>query len=175
MPPSIPRYSQYLDVRMRGWKSRSCGVVALKMIIDCYIPRAQRLSADDLIALGLAREAYIPGVGWKHHGLVKLAEEFGLRGKNYDWASSTSDAALKKMHRYASLPFLASVYKHFDPKNGGHLIVVTKVDRNAISYHEPASHIRGEIQKTVTLSLFLRGWKKRVIVVAPKIAKRKGR
>ncbi len=175
MPATVPAYSQYLDVHLRGWPRRACGIVALKMLLDYFSPRMRSMSIDNLIAFGLAREAYIPHVGWKHRGLAKLAEEFGLRGDNYDWANKDPRAAFALMQRHARFPLLASVHKHFDPKNGGHLIVVTKVEKEVIHYHEPASHSRARIPRTVDIPTFLAGWKRRIIVVRPQIAKSKNR
>jgi ABC-type bacteriocin/lantibiotic exporter with double-glycine peptidase domain len=175
MTRSVPAYSQYLDVRLHGWPKRACGIVALKMLLDYLSPRMRRMNIDNLIVFGLAREAYIPGVGWKHRGLAKLAEEFGLEGKNYDWADIDPKAAFVRMRRHAHFPFLASVHKHFDSKNGGHLIVVTKVEDGLVHYHEPASHSRARIPRTVDTTAFLSGWKRRIITVRPRIAKSKNR
>lgn len=175
MPATVPAYSQYLDVHLRGWPRRACGIVALKMLLDYLSPRTRRMSIDNLIAFGLAREAYIPGVGWKHHGLAKLAEEFGLQGMNYDWADSSPETAFARMKRHTRLPLLASVHKHFNPKNGGHLIVVIKAEKGFVYYHEPASHSRTRIPRTVDMPTFLSGWKRRIIVVRPRIAKSKNR
>lgn len=161
----IPRYSQFLDVRAPEWRSRACGIVATKMLIDALTPaRGKKIATDALIARGIAKGAYINGIGWSHKGLASLARSCGFFSKNHDWFSLSPADALKKLESIGT-PLLASVHKFFNPKNGGHIIVVTKIQGNTVFYLEPASRTRNTIARTTSLARFLKGWKRRVITI----------
>lgn len=168
MEHSIPLYSQYLDVKASAWRSRACGIVAAKMLIDFYAPeKGSKVSIDELCIKGEAAGAYTQGVGWRHKGIAEIIKSFGLRSVNYDWIEYTTQEAYALLRTYATGPFLASVHKNFDITHGGHLIVVTKIQGKIVHYLEPASPKRDTISRTTDLQTFLTGWKLRIITVAP--------
>lgn len=175
MRSSVPAYSQYLDVKNRAWRRRSCGIVALKMLMDHYKPRhAARRTLPRLIARGQHAGAYIRNVGWSHRGLAHLAGRYGFRGKNYDWWKRSPRLALKALNIHLKKgPVLASIYRNLRPNAHGHLVVVTEVKRGVVRYHDPDSPTRHGIMRRAPLNKFLAGWKRRIIVVRPRIAKRK--
>ncbi len=168
MEPSIPRYSQYLDVKAPAWRPRACGIVAAKMLIDFYAPeKGGAISIDELCLKGEAAGAYTQGVGWRHKGLAEIIRSFGLRSTNYDWAEYTTQEAYALLRTNTNGPFLASVHKNFDITHGGHLIVVVKIQGKNVHYLEPASPKRDTISRTTDLQTFLTGWKRRIITVTP--------
>jgi uncharacterized protein YvpB len=163
----VPQLSQHLDITDPEWRSRSCGPVCVGMILD-YLGKAHP-SLDDLVRMANEIGAYKPGIGWYHSGLVRLAEEFETKGATFDWNMETPTSALKNMESLLEKgPLIASVHRNFDTSNGGHLIVLTGMDDNAVTYNEPDSQVRGEIGRTVPIKRFLNGWKRRIIVLNAK-------
>lgn len=164
---NVPAYSQYLDVKNRAWKRRSCGIVALKMVLDFLeSKRATARTFPRLIKKGARMHAYIRNVGWSHAGLARIAMRYGLESKNYDWFRESSRSAFKKMIRFLKQgPVIASIYRNLNPNTHGHLVVVTGFQKNIVYYHDPDSKARNAIPRKVSLKKFLKGWKRRIIVV----------
>lgn len=66
-----------------SWNMRGCGIASLRMVIDGFLQQEGKPACQGqgtMIHKGLAQEAYKPGVGWIHQGLVKMAAEYGLLG-----------------------------------------------------------------------------------------------
>lgn len=66
-----------------NWACRSCGIASVRMVIDGI--RALRGQEPcpcqgEILRRGLTMDAYQPGVGWIHQGLVQLAAEYGVAG-----------------------------------------------------------------------------------------------
>jgi len=72
----VPYYSQLKDVKDETWQKKACGIVALKMLLEYGV--GEKLDADELIKEGIAINGYLESVGWKHDGLVELADRHGL-------------------------------------------------------------------------------------------------
>ena len=172
---NVPAYSQYLDVKNRAWKRRSCGIVALKMVMDHYEPRRAAVrSLPRLTKRGVQMHAYVKNVGWSHRGLAQVAAHYGFRGRNYDWRNETAARAFARLHKHLkSGPVLASIYKNLKSNAHGHLVVVTGFRNGAVHYHDPASHTRRSIARRASLARFLKGWKRRIIVVRPRLRRKK--
>jgi hypothetical protein len=176
MSREIPRYSQYLDVRDERWRSRSCGIVALKMVLDYWHSvHPLRIPPPTLAALlrrAYAAGAYVRNVGWSHRGLAAGARSLGLAGRNFDWAALPPRAAFKKLlplvHRG---PVIASVYLDSRTREGGHLVVMTDVTRTHVRVLDPAAKSRTRIRSSITIPRFLLLWKRRVIVIRPRLRK----
>ena len=159
----VPLYSQFLDVPSRPWKRRACGAVALRSMLMYW---NISISASQLIREGQHLNAFVPGIGWTHKGLAQLAKRHGLYGKNFDWAKKTpNDAFHSLMTHLRKYPVIASIHHDFKTKNTGHLIVLTGYNTSTIFYNEPASKTRKNITQHISLSRFLYGWKRRIIVV----------
>lgn len=166
---NIPAYSQHWDVKSRAWKRRACGIVALKMVMDHYEPqRAASRSFTRLIKKGTRMRAYIRNVGWSHRGLARIAVSYGFQGRNYDWWSETAARAFIHLRKHLrSGPVLASIYKNLKPNAHGHLVVLTGFQRSTVYYHDPDSYTRRRIPRETSLKTFLKGWKRRIVVVRP--------
>jgi ABC-type bacteriocin/lantibiotic exporter with double-glycine peptidase domain len=163
----VPTYSQFLDTKNSSWKNRSCGITALKSILEYELGKSP--SIDDLIKIGLENNAYIKGIGWKHKELAEIANNFGLKGKNLEWRNLKPKEAFKKILKFfPKNPIMASVFKNFNPKNNGHFIVLTGFENNKIYYNETASKKREEIKKEIPLEKFLKGWRKMIVVITKK-------
>ncbi len=161
---TVPARSQYHAISDLFWKQHSCGIVSLGMVLEFY--KKNFKTYDQLLNQGIRMRIRQEGVGWIHAGLARLAQKYGLRGVSYDWyRNSDSDAFLKLTSLLEYGPVIASIYKNLNPKNGGHLIVVTGYTNGHIYYNEPDSHNIKIIRRKVSKDRFVRGWKKRVIWV----------
>lgn len=166
---NVPAYSQFLDVIDASWKNRACGIVTLKMVIDFWrkLTKKGYLSVDQLIKKH-NRSAYINGVGWSHKGLVQVAKRYGLAGENFDWAHySTKDSLALLETKLDVAPVIASIHRNLNPLLSGHLVVITKIKKGRVFYNDPDAKTRRNIKRNAQLEKFLRGWKKRVIVLYP--------
>ncbi|MBI4160281.1 MAG: C39 family peptidase [Candidatus Yanofskybacteria bacterium] len=170
----VPSYSQFLDVRRKSWQNKACGVAAVKMVVDFWNgvgKQVRNFTCDDLIDLGLKNDAYLENIGWKHTGLIKIARKLGLAGKNFDWFDQPPKIAFKKIIPWLKkYPVIVSIYLNFRPNYSSHLIVLTSFDSKTIFYNEPAAKTRRGIKRRVSLKKFLRGWKRRIIVIYPKFS-----
>lgn len=160
----VPFYSQIRDISSAKWKKLSCGIADLAMIINFYNPGA--VVPDTLLWKGLAAGAFINGVGWKHQGLVDLARPYGLTGKSHDFSHLDKNSAFSTLGKFLKEgPVIASIYYAFDPNSKiPHLVVINGVDGDFVFYNDPAA--RAGNQK-ISIAGFMRGWKKRIIVIRP--------
>ena len=166
---NLTPYSQILDVKLTDWKNRACGITSLKMVLDFLSKETKNKypAIDDLI-LKYSKTKYINDIGWSHKGLADIAIDLGLKGINYDLINYTQNDALALLTtKLITTPVIASIYKNLNPKNSGHLVVVTRIENNKATYYDPDSKTRNEVKRTVSLKKFLSGWKKRMIVVWP--------
>lgn len=162
----VPKYSQFLDVKNKHWRNKSCGIVALKSVLEYW--KGGSIDVNALMRRGVKHGAYLRGVGWKHAGLVLLAKQCGFRAKNFDWAKFPDRKAWKELEaKLGRGPVIASIYKNLKPKTSGHLVVITGIDRRFVHYNDPDSKTRKGIKRRASKNVFLRGWKKRIIVVLP--------
>lgn len=163
---NVPKYSQHLHIETEEWKNKSCGIVSLGMLLAYH---GMPVPLSRLLAEGLNRDAYLPGIGWKHKELAELASALGGRGENLDWASLDSETAFERVKDHlVRYPVLASIHRQFDARNGGHLIVLTGIDDICVYYNDPDEREESKIAGAAPIKTFLNGWKKRIIVINPK-------
>lgn len=156
--------SQHIHIQDPKWKDKSCGIVSLAMLLNYF---GKETSADQLLKDGLANNAYLESVGWKHKELAELGKRYGIKGKNLDWALLDAESAYKKAVGYLDRhPIMASVYNNFQPGRGGHLVVITGIVSDKIFYNDPGEKEVKKISKEISLEKFLRGWKKRIIIIS---------
>lgn len=162
--PDVPFYSQFSDISSVKWQKLACGIADLAMIIDFYKPGTA--VPDTLLWEGIRAGAFIDGKGWSHQGLINLAKSYGFEGKTSDFSNLNKNAAFFALEKILEEgPVIASVYYKFDPKSTiPHLAVINGVRDGFVYYNDPAGHEAN--QKTSTAD-FLRGWKKRIIIVRP--------
>lgn len=163
--PSVPFYSQFNDVDSPKWKKQACGVVSLAMLIDYYKPD-NTMSVNSLLSQAIRSGAYNQNAGWTYKGLIDLGGKYGLEGDSYDLGKSSSKAAFAKFKKYlADGPVIASIHYKFDPKSTiPHLVVINGIEGDTIYYNDPAAKSAG---KQISVDNFLKGWKKRFIVIRP--------
>lgn len=173
-PIVLPRYSQFLDVREPSWRRSACGIVALQMVLDAYRePPARSAPAriGALIRAGTKMGAYDSRHGWRHAGLVRLARSRGFRARRFDWAHFTPARSVRLLQQEVSAgPVVASVHRNLVPGESGHLVVVLRVNARTVLYYDPDVRTRKQIARRVSLNRFRKGWKRRGIVVRPRVA-----
>ena len=161
--PVVPFYSQFKDITSAAWQKVGCGVASLAMLIDYYKPA---VPVDTLLRQGVAAGAYNQNAGWTYKGLIQLAKRYGLDGSSYDLANLGSQAALAQFKTYLKDgPVIASIHYKFDPKSSiPHLVVIDGIEGDVIYYNDPAAKSGS---KQISTADFLKGWKKRFIVMRP--------
>ena len=159
----VPFYSQLNDIQSPDWKKRGCGVASLAMLIEYYKPGT--VSVNTLLKQAIVSGAYLQNAGWKHRDLALLSKKYGLEGQNYDLSGSTKDVAFAEISEFLKDgPVMASIYYKFDPKSTiPHLVVINNIVGDTVYYNDPEKNAGKQIS-TVD---FLKGWKKRFIVVRP--------
>lgn len=162
--PDVPFYSQFTDVTSREWQKQSCGIASLAMIINYYKPKA--VGVNDLLTKAIATGAYDQNAGWIHKGLISLSTKYGLDGKTYDFAGSSNASALASITSLLKDgPVMASVHYKFDPKSTiPHLVVIDAIRGDTVYYNDPAADMG---KKKLSSADFMKGWKKRLIVIRP--------
>ena len=158
----VPFYSQFQDIPGVEWQKKGCGIAALAMAIEFYKPNS--VAVMQLLAESIEAGAYQPGIGWKHKQLSSVVENYGLEGKNYDFSKLGNLAAFERMKYFLQDgPVVVSIHNKFNPKATlGHIVVVTGIENGFIHYNDPAGM---KVEKKISTSNFLKGWKKRFIVV----------
>ena len=162
MPYSVPLFSQISDISSVAWQQKGCGVADVAMIVEFYKPKTT--SVQEVLVEAIKGGAYVKNVGWSHEGLASLAIKHGLIGKTIDLSTLKNSAALSQFKNIVKKgPVIASIHRGFNPKSSfGHLVVITGFDDKLVYYNDPGK--RDGI-KTVALSDFMKGWKKRLIVI----------
>ena len=162
--PDVPFYSQFKDITSTTWQKVGCGVTSLAMVIEYYQP--QTVSVNTLLKQGIAAGAYLNNAGWTYAGLIGLSQKYGLDGKSYDLAALDSTTAFAQLKTYLDDgPVIVSVHYKFDPKSTiPHLVVINGIENGTLHYNDPAA-AAGD--KEISVADFLKGWKKRFIVIRP--------
>jgi ABC-type bacteriocin/lantibiotic exporter with double-glycine peptidase domain len=133
------------------------------MIINYYRPKA--VTVDALLKRGIAAGAYDHRAGWIYQGLINLSHAYGLDGVYYDLTGlNKADAFVRLKTLVADGPLIMSVYYTFTPGNPiPHLVVVNAITEDAVYVNDPAT--KGT--KKMSLDDFIRGMKRKIIVIRP--------
>lgn len=160
--PNVPFYSQFTDIASPAWQEVGCGITSLAMVIDFYKPDA--VSVNNLLTQGIEAGAYDPSLGWKYGGLIQLSQAYGLSGTYYDLTNLAAGAAFSQFKNLLKGgPVILSVHNRFNPQSTvPHLVVIDGIKNNVVYYNDPAAKM-GE--KQIPVADFLKGWKKKVIVL----------
>lgn len=175
MKLTVPYYSQYLDVTDEMWKSRACGVVCLKILLESKGVRTSSL--DEMIGQGCAIGAHGEW-GWKHDGLVALGKQYGAKLSRAEWRKSdakTPDELNEEGIQFliselrAGRPVIVSAVKKFQEDDKFHMVVLTGFDEKdgaatGFYYHDSDTQARGEGENLfVPMDIFRSKWRKMVI------------
>ena len=176
MKLDIPYYSQHRDAKDPYWKERSCGIVALYMLL-AYAKKAPE-DIDTLLKEGLEKGGFGRS-GWIHQKLVELAESHGVLLARKEYKSDNKDeharlfnVAVAEFVRSleSSAPVMVSAIKNFSEKDKFHLVILIGFERGANSilgfyYHDPdASDETDGAYKFVPFDLFKKHFRRLAIV-----------
>lgn len=178
MKLNVPYYSQYSAEVPEDWQPRSCGIVALRMAL-AFVTHAAP-TPQDLINEGVARGAYLSGIGWKHDGLVSLAEKYGARAHRREFKGRRGTWRLVMrvtgaVHARQGLSYLRRALKEgtvpivsirVEGSRDTHLVPLVGFDQHGFTYHEPAAE--DGANRTMTTTEFLHAWRRLAIFVAPR-------
>ncbi len=163
MTTSLPFYSQYLDIKNPNWRGKACGIASLAMLLGGKV-----FNLDDLYQKGLDEGAYLPGVGWRHAGLVSLAKDFGFKNSyNLDLAGDDMESALIKLKtELKNGPVMVSVFSCYEHGHKeGHLVVLLSLNDKEAKVLDPNVLEKEQGLQLIPMTKFISGWKKRLIVV----------
>jgi ABC-type bacteriocin/lantibiotic exporter with double-glycine peptidase domain len=163
--PVVPFYSQFHDIQQPSWQKVGCGIASLAMIIEYYNP--DTVSVNKLLTQAISAGAYNNNAGWIHKDLISLSNKYGLKGNSYDMSSLNKDDAFTQFKKsLKDGPVMASIHYKFDPRSSiPHLVVIDGIDdAGNIHYNDPALK-SGD--KQISTANFLKGWKRKFIVLRP--------
>ncbi len=163
----IPSFSQFLDITDNKYKKVSCGIVSLSMVMSFFLKK--KIDPNEVLNKGIELDIKDKNNNWTHKGLVSLAKLYGLFGKAYDFAEKSDEEAIRKMlNLLKKHPILVSIFKDFNPKKSGHIIVLTGFKNGRFQYYDPNSKDRKEVKREIDIYYFIEGWKKRFILIKNK-------
>lgn len=162
--PTVPFFSQFVDISAPKWRGVGCGIASLAMIIEYYHPG--KVSVDTLLSEGIEAGAFLTKAGWTYAGLIGIARKYGIAGESHDLGGSSMDTAFADLLTTLKKgPVMASVHYKFDPKNPiPHLVVINGIKDNIVYYNDPAGKSGGG---SISLAKFQSAWKKRYIELSP--------
>jgi uncharacterized protein YvpB len=185
---NVPYFSQYQDVEEEHWKSRSCGITSVKMVLN-YLKPKNKESIDELIEEGILIGGYGKD-GWNHEGLLRIFRNRGISAHRDEFRSVLVDTAkrkfLKSTHESSliiqgfekikkylikELPVIVSVDKSFDENKEHHLIVLTGFEEDKLGeidgfyYNDPDAKVGVKKDKFVSLEKFEKYWRRLAIFV----------
>ena len=171
---NIPVVNQ-LEASDKFWKYRACGVAVIKMILVSQNKDLNLVSLDELIEKGLECGAYVENVGWRHQGLVCLAEKYGVAltfQKEFFKTAEDKIKGLKIINKelLSKRPVAVSVHPGFNGQKDSHLLLAVGMNlknSSATGYYiqDPYKGIRGH-KYFVTKKEFLDGWRGGMIFLA---------
>lgn len=164
--PQVPFYSQFHDIQPLAWQKVGCGIASLAMVIEYYKP--DTVSVNGLLRQAITSGAYNTNAGWIHKDLISLSKKYGLDGTSYDLTKLNNKIAFTQFKKILNDgPVIVSIHYKFDPKSSiPHLVVIDGIENDVIHYNDPALKTG---DKTISTADFLKGWKKRFIVIRPTI------
>ncbi len=166
--------SQFLDIKEKSWQKRSCGIVSFCMLVN-FLAGKKVAKPDEVLKKALDSEgAYLKNVGWSHKAFSEGAKLFGLFGKAYDFFDKSDNFAFGKLVKFLEkAPVMVSVYKDLNPKNSGHLVAVTGIENGKVQFYDPNTKDRKKVKREADIYSFIKGWKRRFIVINKKTAFKK--
>jgi ABC-type bacteriocin/lantibiotic exporter with double-glycine peptidase domain len=131
---SVPFYSQHAADVPEEWRRRACGVIALRMALAHF---GKEVSPAELIEAGVAAGAYDPKFGWRHDGLVALAQAHGVEASRKEFKKNLDEgiAHLRAAVIAAQVPIVSL---RVEGMTDTHLVALVGADTNGFFYNDPA-------------------------------------
>ena len=170
MKLDIPYYSQFLDVPDEYWKSRSCGMACLKMVLDHH--KAKTPALYDMVKRGKEEGGHTP-FGWLHDYSLGIARGYGFqadRREKMDVESSLGDFVSRLGKNE---PIIVSVFRNFSEKDKFHQVVLTGFEEDegklsGLYFHDPDSRDRESKKHLfIPISIFIENWRRMAIFISP--------
>ncbi len=174
-------FKSYKDAQY--WEVSSCGILCLKMATDAFLSsRSEPLSPSvaSIIKLGVEINAYDKDAGWRHEGIVRLADKLGFSAytqnpvKNMELCQLLRDGDLAIVSVKSAFRTKKSPKEKilFWRKYGGHLALVIgyKEDESGklegfYIHHTSAVHENNWPKKLIPLKVFNQGFTRRAVII----------
>jgi len=125
----VPYYSQHRDIKDEYWKTRACGILCLKSVLD--YSNVKTGDIDDFIKLGQDKNAYGES-GWIHQGLIDIAGDFGLNMERKEFLNELNEGIEKIIFSLKNdKPVLVSAIKRWKEKDKFHMVVLGGFEASA--------------------------------------------
>jgi hypothetical protein len=191
MKSKVPFYSQYDDVTLSDWKSRSCTIVCLKMALEFFSKEAVPTS-DELIKEGLFIGAH-SSVGWSHQGVSLVAHNHGVpayleefKNKHIDFSkahvrdgnhgSFFDSYGIEKIKRELGKGNLVTVSVLRNLVQGGsfHTILLTGFEEGegeigGFYFHDPDTSLQKRENAFIPTPEFIKIWRRFAIFIGDKL------
>lgn len=186
----VPYFSQIKDTKKPEWKNKSCGITALKMVLDFYGKASPTI--DELYQKGLNLNGYLENVGWYHHSLVNIAQTLGYSGITRSWnitkesfeklaSRGFTEKDIQIIERQQFLesiytikkelssqhPVIISLPKGFKKGGSGHLVVLIGYDEEGFYVHDPYDQDQPGTNIKLNYNKFKEIFEKRAIFIYP--------
>lgn len=185
----VPFVSQYSVPRDEDGLSRACGMACVKKVVDFYQGEDRPLS-DYMKEGKMIRDAFIPGIGWNHKGLVAILRNHGVGAYSEEFRSVFNDIETGTIHsspieadhidrgirKIASevqhgRPVIVSGVKQWKEKDKFHDMIILGVesDRRVITgfyYHDPDDENIDGRNNFVDIKTFRDCWRKFAIFIS---------
>ncbi len=184
---NVPYFSQNSDLVPEKWRNVSCGIAAVKMILDFLVKKSPLINL--LIDEGIAINGYTKD-GWSHESLVRLLRNHGVMAYSQEFRSvsiqideihgvtmlsgkydlSLSEFGINKITSKLlnGLPVIVSVKPNFNNNKHSHLILIVGFDnkKKILYYHDPDSRDGICLKSTeIKVKEFIKYWRKLAIFI----------
>lgn len=184
----IPYYSQHDDVKDEYWKSRSCAIVCLKMVLSHFLNNSPII--EDLIKEGVYIKGLTSTKDWIHDKIVMLARNHGLNSYRQEFKSMTinvdefkefdseysekmlKDGLVKIFNSIKnSQPVMVSVGKKFEEEKKFHMVVLVgyKISNErgieGFYYNDPDYYNNEGKNLFVDIEIFKKHWRRLAIFI----------
>lgn len=148
----LPVCNQYDQTHDPAWAHRICAICSLWMLLKLKNPEF-KVPVMDLVHEALAQDGYLENVGWKHGAIVALGKKHGLPlqyVRKFFYGPEEKEIGLSIIDKNLEnkQPVIISVFSHFTPARGAHMVVVHGFQRfigSTVGYYiqDPDATFRG--------------------------------
>ncbi len=157
----VPFYSQHAEDVPLEWRHRACGIIALRMALAHF---GKEVSPTELIETGVATGAYDPKFGWRHDGLIALAQKWGVKAERKEFKKNLEEGSvyLRESLANGQVPIVSL---RVEGITDTHLVALVGADANGFLYNDPALDATTGSHLAISNVDFLRRWRALAIFV----------